>query len=241
MSLLTVKDLEVNYGGIRALRGISFHVEENEIVSIIGANGAGKSTTLNAIAGIIAPAAGDIFFKEKPINGISPYVLVKQGIAQTPEGRQIFSELTVEENLKMGGYTKDRHRVEALIREVYEMFPILRERRSQMGGTLSGGEQQMLALGRSLISEPKLLMLDEPSLGLAPLVVKSVLETIPQIRKKGTSVILVEQNARMALKISDRGYVLENGRIIAEGKSQELLNDENVLNAYLGEEKELKK
>ncbi|MDY3052051.1 MAG: ABC transporter ATP-binding protein [Ndongobacter sp.] len=235
MTLLSVNGLEVQYGGIRALRGVSFHVEEQEVVSIIGANGAGKTTTLNTIAGLKRPNAGTIEFLGQSVEKTPPHELVRMGMALSPEGRQVFPELTVEENLNMGGYLQTGEVIAERMDFVYQLFPILKERRKQPGGTLSGGEQQMLALGRALISKPKLLMLDEPSLGLAPLLVKMVLDTIPSIRENGTSVILVEQNARMALKIADRGYVLETGRIILEGESSSLLENEAVKKAYLGE------
>ena len=231
--MLEVNDLVVNYGGIRALRGISFHLNEAEILSIIGANGSGKTTTLNTIAGIKKPKSGQIIYNGTPITGIPPHELVKSGIALSPEGRQIFPDLTVKENLEIGGYTVSKEVTEERIKFVYELFPILGERSNQTGGTLSGGEQQMLALGRALISTPKLLMLDEPSLGLAPKLVKFVLGSLKRIRD-GTSIILVEQNARMALKVSDRGYVLENGVMKMEGKSEDLLQDKSLIEAYLG-------
>ena len=232
--MLEVNDLVVNYGGIRALRGISFHLNEAEILSIIGANGSGKTTTLNTIAGIKKPKSGQIIYNGTPITGIPPHELVKSGIALSPEGRQIFPDLTVKENLEIGGYTVSKEVTEERIKFVYELFPILGERSNQTGGTLSGGEQQMLALGRALISTPKLLMLDEPSLGLAPQLVKFVLGSLKRIRDSGTSIILVEQNARMALKVSDRGYVLENGVMKMEGKSEDLLQDKSLIEAYLG-------
>lgn len=232
--MLEVNDLVVNYGGIRALRGISFHLNEAEILSIIGANGSGKTTTLNTIAGIKKPKSGQIIYNGTPITGIPPHELVKSGIALSPEGRQIFPDLTVKENLEIGGYTVSKEVTEERIKFVYELFPILGERSNQTGGTLSGGEQQMLALGRALISTPKLLMLDEPSLGLAPKLVKFVLGSLKRIRESGTSIILVEQNARMALKVSDRGYVLENGVMKMEGKSEDLLQDKSLIEAYLG-------
>lgn len=232
--MLEVNDLVVNYGGIRALRGISFHLNEAEILSIIGANGSGKTTTLNTIAGIKKPKSGQIIYNGTPITGIPPHELVKSGIALSPEGRQIFPDLTVKENLEIGGYTVSKEVTEERIKFVYELFPILGERSNQTGGTLSGGEQQMLALGRALISTPKLLMLDEPSLGLAPKLVKFVLGSLKRIRDRGTSIILVEQNARMALKVSDRGYVLENGVMKMEGKSEDLLQDKSLIEAYLG-------
>ncbi|KXB40341.1 putative high-affinity branched-chain amino acid ABC transporter, ATP-binding protein LivF [Amygdalobacter nucleatus] len=232
--MLEVNDLVVNYGGIRALRGISFHLNEAEILSIIGANGSGKTTTLNTIAGIKKPKSGQIIYNGTPITGIPPHELVKSGIALSPEGRQIFPDLTVKENLEIGGYTVSKEVTEERIKFVYELFPILGERSNQTGGTLSGGEQQMLALGRALISTPKLLMLDEPSLGLAPKLVKFVLGSLKRIRDSGTSIILVEQNARMALKVSDRGYVLENGVMKMEGKSEDLLQDKSLIEAYLG-------
>lgn len=234
MNLLEVHNLEVNYEGIRAIKNISFEVGESEIVSIIGANGSGKTTTLNTIAGSKKPDAGRIFFQGQEITGKDSHELVKLGIALSPEGRQIFFDLTVQENLEMGGYTVSEEEIKERMQFVYSLFPILKERSNQPGGTLSGGEQQMLALGRALISNPKLLMLDEPSLGLAPKLVVTVLSTLPKIRDTGTSVILVEQNARMALKVADRGYVLENGMITMGGSSSELLADSALIDAYLG-------
>lgn len=234
MNLLEVHNLEVNYEGIRAIKNISFEVGESEIVSIIGANGSGKTTTLNTIAGSKKPDAGKIFFQGQEITGKDSHELVKLGIALSPEGRQIFFDLTVQENLEMGGYTVSEEEIKERMQFVHSLFPILKERSNQPGGTLSGGEQQMLALGRALISNPKLLMLDEPSLGLAPKLVVTVLSTLPKIRDTGTSVILVEQNARMALKVADRGYVLENGMITMGGSSSELLADSALIDAYLG-------
>lgn len=234
MNLLEVHNLEVNYEGIRAIKNISFEVGESEIVSIIGANGSGKTTTLNTIAGSKKPDAGKIFFQGQEITGKDSHELVKLGIALSPEGRQIFFDLTVQENLEMGGYTVSEEEIKDRMQFVHSLFPILKERSNQPGGTLSGGEQQMLALGRALISNPKLLMLDEPSLGLAPKLVVTVLSTLPKIRDTGTSVILVEQNARMALKVADRGYVLENGMITMGGSSNELLADSALIDAYLG-------
>lgn len=234
MNLLEVHNLEVNYEGIRAIKNISFEVGESEIVSIIGANGSGKTTTLNTIAGSKKPDAGRIFFQGQEITGKDSHELVKLGIALSPEGRQIFFDLTVQENLEMGGYTVSEEEIKERMQFVHSLFPILKERSNQPGGTLSGGEQQMLALGRALISNPKLLMLDEPSLGLAPKLVVTVLSTLPKIRDTGTSVILVEQNARMALKVADRGYVLENGMITMGGSSSELLADSALIDAYLG-------
>lgn len=234
MSLLEVRNLEVNYGGIRAIKDISFEVGESEIISIIGANGSGKTTTLNTIAGAKKPDSGTIFFQGKDITGSDSHQLVKAGIALSPEGRQIFFDLTVQENLEMGGYTVSEEVIKDRLEFVHSLFPILKERSNQPGGTLSGGEQQMLALGRALISKPKLLMLDEPSLGLAPKIVVMVLSTLPKIRDTGTSIILVEQNARMALKVADRGYVLENGIITMGGSSSSLLADKALIDAYLG-------
>jgi hypothetical protein len=234
MNILEVEDLMVNYGGIRALRGISFYLKESEILSIIGANGSGKTTTLNTVAGIKKAKKGKITYQGNDISGVEPHKLVGRGIALSPEGRQVFPSLTVKENLEIGGYLVDKEKVAERIKFVYELFPILDERRNQPGGTLSGGEQQMLALGRALISSPKLLMLDEPSLGLAPKLVKFVLSSLARIRDSGTSIILVEQNARMALKVSDRGYVLENGVMKMEGKSKDLLQDKSLIEAYLG-------
>ncbi|MFP3896940.1 MAG: ABC transporter ATP-binding protein [Anaerolineales bacterium] len=234
--LLRVDDLHVAYGAIRALQGISFHIEEGEIVTLIGANGAGKSTTLRTISGLLRPVAGDILYRGESIIDVPAERIVKMGISQVPEGRQIFSTLTVRENLEMGAYTRrDKEGIRDSMQRVFSSFPRLQERLEQLGGTLSGGEQQMLAMGRGLMSTPGLLLLDEPSMGLAPILVEQIFEIIQQINARGTSILLVEQNAAMALSVASRGYVLETGNIVLEGTSQELLENSRVRRAYLGE------
>lgn len=233
--LLRIEGLKVNYGNIKALHGIDLVVEEGQIVTLIGSNGAGKSTTMNAISGIVKTAEGKILFRGQDITGKSSDFIVKNGIILAPEGRQIFPRMTVHENLMMGALTiKDRAQVAKSLEEVFELFPILKERDKQIAGTLSGGEQQMLAVGRALMGSPKLLMLDEPSLGLAPLIIKEIFSLIERIHKMGTTILLVEQNAKMALSISDYGYVLETGDITMQGKGSDLLNDPKVRAAYLG-------
>ncbi|MGC8720677.1 MAG: ABC transporter ATP-binding protein [Thermodesulforhabdaceae bacterium] len=234
--LLKVEGLVVKYGNIEALHGIDLQVDEGEIVTILGANGAGKSTTLLTISGLTRPASGSIFFDNQPIHKLPPHQIVKLGIAQVPEGRRLFATLTVRENLLLGSITQnDRSKVAEMEERIYEMFPILKERRSQLAGTLSGGEQQMLAIGRALMSRPRLLLLDEPSLGLAPLLVKSIFQTIQEInQKEGVTVLLVEQNARAALTIAHRGYVMETGRIALTDSAAALLNNPDVKRAYLG-------
>lgn len=236
--LLKIENLHTYYGHIHALKGINLEVEEGEIVTLIGANGAGKSTTLRTISGLVRPREGTITFNGQSIGGIPAHKIVGLGISQAPEGRQIFSTLTVTENLNMGAYTLggDKQRIEANRERVFSLFPRLEERKNQLGGTLSGGEQQMLTIGRALMAHPKLLLLDEPSLGLAPLLVKLIFETIHEINARGVTVLLVEQNARAALKIAHRGYVLETGRVVLTGKATDLLNDERVRKAYLGEQ-----
>ncbi|UTY28097.1 ABC transporter ATP-binding protein [Treponema putidum] len=232
--LLEVKDLHVSYGEIKAIRGINFNINQGEIVTIIGSNGAGKSTTLNSLAGLIKPASGTVLFNDEDVTKLESYELVKKGISLSPEGRQIFPRMSVIENLELGGYFRTRAELEKGKNNVFELFPILKERSWQAGGTLSGGEQQMLAIGRALMASPKILILDEPSLGLAPIIVKEIFKMIRKIRDEGITVLLVEQNAKMALSISDRGYVLETGKIRLEGKSEELLNNEEVHKLYLG-------
>jgi len=232
--LLEVKDLHVSYGEIKAIRGINFNINQGEIVTIIGSNGAGKSTTLNSLAGLIKPASGTVLFNGEDVTKLESYELVKKGISLSPEGRQIFPRMSVIENLELGGYFRTRTELEKGKNNVFELFPILKERSWQSGGTLSGGEQQMLAIGRALMASPKILILDEPSLGLAPIIVKEIFKMIRRIRDEGITVLLVEQNAKMALSISDRGYVLETGKIRLEGKSEELLNNEEVHKLYLG-------
>lgn len=231
--MIKVKGLEVRYGGIEAVKGISFEVEEKSIVTLIGANGAGKSTALRAISGLVKPSAGNISFMGEDITGIDPMLVVSKGITLVPEGRKIFSNLTVAENIKIGAYLRKDDLSED-IAWVYDLFPRLKERSWQPGGTLSGGEQQMLAVARALMSRPKLLMMDEPSLGLAPLVVKSIFEIIKEINKQGVTILLIEQNANMALHAADRGYVLETGRITLSGTGKELLGNSDVKSAYLG-------
>ena len=231
--ILQIKDLQVSYGGIDAVRGISFSVHEGEIVTLIGANGAGKSSTLRAISGLVKPREGSILLNGENITGLDPTVIVSKGLMMVPEGRKIFPNLTVLENLRIGAYLR-KDQLDEDIEMVYSYFPRLKERSWQPGGTLSGGEQQMLAVGRALMGRPKLLMMDEPSLGLAPIVVQGIFEIIRQIHEAGTTVLLIEQNANMALHVADRAYVIENGRISMEGTGKDLLEDENVKAAYLG-------
>ncbi len=236
MALLEVKDLQVNYGVIRAIKGISFEVNEGEIVSLIGANGAGKTTTMQSIMGLIPVKGGTVTYDGKVINKVSGHKLISMGMSQVPEGRRVFQELTVYENLIMGAYTqKDKKKIKEDVEDIYTRFPRLGERKNQIAGTLSGGEQQMLAMGRALMSHPKLLMLDEPSMGLSPLLVDQVFDIIKECHSQGITVLLVEQNAKKALSISDRAYVLETGDISITGKGDELLNNESVKKAYLGE------
>ncbi len=235
MALLEVNDLKVNYGLIKAIKGISFHVDEGEIVSLIGANGASKSTCLNAICGIIPKASGKVVFEGKDITAIPAHKLVPVGMAMVPEGRRIFQELTVFENIELGFYTRnDKKEFDELLEKVYGYFPRLKERSKQIAGTRSGGEQQMLAMSRALMSKPKLLLLDEPSMGLSPIFVNIIFDIIKEVNKSGTTILLVEQNAKKALSISKRAYVLETGRVTKEGSGVELLNDEAVKKAYLG-------
>lgn len=236
MALLEVKDLQVNYGVIRAIKGISFEVNEGEIVSLIGANGAGKTTTMQSIMGLIPVKGGTVTYDGKVINKVPGHKLISMGMSQVPEGRRVFQELTVYENLIMGAYTqKDKKKIKEDVEDIYTRFPRLGERKNQIAGTLSGGEQQMLAMGRALMSHPKLLMLDEPSMGLSPLLVDQVFDIIKECHSQGITVLLVEQNAKKALSISDRAYVLETGDITITGKGDELLNNESVKKAYLGE------
>ncbi len=232
-NILEIEDLKVSYGGIEAVRGISFHVSQGEIVTLIGANGAGKSSTLRAVSGLVKPGGGSVIFEGEHIEGKDSTAIVSKGLMMVPEGRRIFPNLTVLENLKIGAYMRNDDLGEDL-EMVYNYFPRLRERSWQPGGTLSGGEQQMLAVGRALMGRPKLLMMDEPSLGLAPIVVQGIFEIIRRIHEAGTTVLLIEQNANMALHVADRAYVIENGRISMEGTGQDLLEDENVRAAYLG-------
>ena len=236
MALLEVKDLEVYYGVIQALKGISFEVNEGEIVTLIGANGAGKTTTMQSVIGLIASKTGTVTYDGKNITHVPCHKLIKLGMSQVPEGRRIFQELSVYDNLLMGAYTqKDKKLIKETIEKVYDRFPRLKERKNQIAGTLSGGEQQMLAMGRALMCQPKLIMLDEPSMGLSPLLVDEVFTIIKELNAEGTTVLLVEQNAGKSLAISDRAYVLENGRIVLSGTGEELLQSDKVKKAYLGE------
>ena len=238
LRMLKISDLHVNYGGINALRGISLEVQDGEIVTLIGANGAGKSTTLRTITGLVKAASGSVIWNGEELIGKSIDTIFKSGIAMVPEGRRVFSDLTVLENLQIGAYLrKDREEIDKDIEWVYSLFPRLKERYWQYAGTLSGGEQQMLAVGRALMSRPKLMMMDEPSLGLAPLVVQDIFSIIKEINRQGVTILLIEQNANMALRIADRGYVLETGQISMTGTGLELLNDESVKAAYLGTKK----
>ena len=234
MAMLAVNDIHVYYGSIHAVKGVSLEVNEGEIVTLIGANGAGKSTVLNTISGLLHPRGGSVTFMGQDLKGVPPHKLVARGMAQVPEGRRIFLQMTVEENLEMGAYTQSKASIDGSIEDVYRRFPRLQERRKQIAGTLSGGEQQMLAMGRALMSHPRLLMLDEPSMGLAPILVEQIFEIIQTLHKAGTTILLVEQNARMALSVADRGYVLETGRVTLTGQGGELLADEAVKKAYLG-------
>ena len=237
MALLEIQDLHTYYGHVHALKGIDLEVNEGEIVCLIGANGAGKSTTLRTISGLVRPREGRILLDGEPIEAVPAHQIVERGISQAPEGRQVFGTLTVTENLNMGAFSlgTDKEAIEENRRRVFSLFPRLEERKMQLGGTLSGGEQQMLTIGRALMARPKLLMLDEPSLGLAPILVKTIFETIRAIKERGVTILLVEQNARAALKVADRGYVLETGKVVLSGSAQELLQDERVRKAYLGE------
>lgn len=234
--LLSIEDLHVSYGGIRALKGISCEVGEGEIVALIGANGAGKSTTLKTVCGLVRPQSGSIKYNGKVITKIPPYKIVAMGISQVPEGRRVFTRLTVMENLEMGAYTRgDSREVKESLKNVFERFSRLEERRNQLAGTLSGGEQQMLAMSRALMSKPRLLLLDEPSMGLAPMLVKEIFSIIAEIKTSGTTILLVEQNAHMALSIADRAYVLETGEIVLSGPASEMIQNPQVRKAYLGE------
>ncbi|MBF0302322.1 MAG: ABC transporter ATP-binding protein [Desulfamplus sp.] len=238
--MLRIKNLKCSYGSIMAVQGVSLSVREGELISIIGANGAGKSTLLLAISGLLTTWNGEIFFQEKNLKGMSPPAIVRQGISLVPEGREIFSPLSVMDNLRMGAYTMYRKGLKTQVKEdfemIMEMFPILRERANQLAGTLSGGEQQMLAIGRALMARPRLLVLDEPSMGLAPKIVEMIFSTIQRLRQEGVTILLVEQNARAALKIADRAYVLETGKMVLEGSAEELLVDDDVKRAYLGKD-----
>ena len=234
MSMLKVEDLHVYYGSIHAIKGVSFEVSAGEIVTLIGANGAGKSTTLNTVAGLMKPRSGSITFEDHPVAGVPASKIVPLGMALCPEGRRVFQQMTVRENLEMGGYTRPAGEIGASLDDVFSRFPRLKERHRQIAGTLSGGEQQMLAMGRALMSKPRLLMLDEPSMGLAPLLVEQNFNIICELNRAGTTILLVEQNARMALSIANRAYVLETGSIVKEGDAHLLMNDDDVRRAYLG-------
>ena len=234
MSLLKVEDIHVYYGNIHAIKGISFEVNEGEIVTLIGANGAGKSTTLNTVAGLLKPRSGMITFEGSNLLGIPASRIVSLGMALCPEGRRVFQQMTVRENLEMGGFTRPNTEIEPSLENVFQRFPRLKEREKQIAGTLSGGEQQMLAMGRALMSKPKLLMLDEPSMGLAPILVEQIFDIITELHAAGTTILLVEQNAQMALSIADRAYVLGTGSINMSGPAREILADDRVRAAYLG-------
>ena len=236
MAMLEVRDLQVYYGMIHAIKGISFEVNQGEVIALIGANGAGKTTTLHTITGLLAPKSGSVLFEGKDITKVPAHKIVSMGMAHVPEGRRVFAELSVYENLKMGAYTrKDKKEIEESLANVYKRFPRLEERKNQMAGTLSGGEQQMLAMGRALMSKPKIILMDEPSMGLSPIFVNEIFDIIRAVSESGTTVLLVEQNAKKALSISDRAYVLETGTITMSGKAKDLLEDEAVKKAYLGE------
>ena len=236
MAMLEVKDLEVYYGVIQAIKGISFEVNKGEVIALIGANGAGKTTTLHTITGLLSPKKGQVIFEGKDITKVPAHKIVSMGMAHVPEGRRVFVELSVYENLKMGAYTRnDKNEIEESLANVYRRFPRLEERKNQMAGTLSGGEQQMLAMGRALMSKPKIILMDEPSMGLSPILVNEIFDIIRAVSESGTTVLLVEQNAKKALAIADRAYVLETGKIVLEGNAKDLLEDDSIKKAYLGE------
>lgn len=236
MAMLEVKNLHVHYGVIEAIKGIDFEVNKGEVIALIGANGAGKTTTLHTISGLIAPSEGTVIFEGKDITKTPGYKIVSMGMAHVPEGRRVFQELTVLQNLKMGAYTrKDKKEIEETLEMVYKRFPRLAERKNQMAGTLSGGEQQMLAMGRALMSHPSIILMDEPSMGLSPIFVNEIFDIIKEVSKAGTTVLLVEQNAKKALSIADRAYVLETGKIVLSGNANDLLNNDAIKKAYLGE------
>ena len=236
MAMLEVKDLEVYYGVIQAIKGVSFQVNQGEVIALIGANGAGKTTILHTITGLLSPKRGSVMFEGKEITKVPAHKIVSMGMAHVPEGRRVFAELSVYENLKMGAYTrKDKKEIEESLENVYKRFPRLEERKNQMAGTLSGGEQQMLAMGRALMSKPKIILMDEPSMGLSPIMVNEIFDIIRAVSESGTTVLLVEQNAKKALGIADRAYVLETGNIVLEGKAEDLLENDSIKKAYLGE------
>ena len=236
MAMLEVKDLEVYYGVIQAIKGVSFHVEKGEVIALIGANGAGKTTILHTVTGLLSPKKGSVIFQGKDITKTPAHKIVSMGMAHVPEGRRVFAELSVYENLKMGAYTRtDKAEIEDSLKSVYKRFPRLEERKNHMAGTLSGGEQQMLAMGRALMSKPGIILMDEPSMGLSPILVNEIFDIIRSVSESGTTVLLVEQNAKKALSIADRAYVLETGNITLEGKAKDLLEDDSIKKAYLGE------
>ena len=236
MAMLEVKDLEVYYGVIQAIKGISFEVNKGEVIALIGANGAGKTTTLHTVTGLLTPKKGQVIFEGKDITKVPAHKIVSMGMAHVPEGRRVFAELSVYENLKMGAYTrKDKNEIEESLANVYKRFPRLEERKNQMAGTLSGGEQQMLAMGRALMSKPKIILMDEPSMGLSPILVNEIFDIIRSVSESGTTVLLVEQNAKKALSIANRAYVLETGKIVLEGEASALMEDPKVKSAYLSE------
>lgn len=236
MAMLEIKDLEVYYGMIQAIKGISFDVNEGEVIALIGSNGAGKTTTLQTITGMLQAKCGQVLFEGTDITKVPGHKIVSMGMAHVPEGRRVFSQLSVYENLKMGAYTrKDKNEIAETLKKVYEHFPRLEERKNQLAGTLSGGEQQMLAMGRALMSKPRIILMDEPSMGLSPIFVEEIFKIIKEISASGTTVLLVEQNAKKALSIADRAYVLETGNIVLSGDAKTLMNDESIKKAYLGE------
>lgn len=234
--MLEIKDIQVYYGMIQAIKGVSFHVDEGEVVALIGANGAGKTTILHTISGLLSPKSGSVLFEGKDITKVPGHKIVSMGMAHVPEGRRVFAQLSVLQNLKMGAYTrKNKEEIQQTLQTVFERFPRLEERQNQPAGTLSGGEQQMLAMGRALMSHPKIILMDEPSMGLSPIFVNEIFDIIQAVRDSGTTVLLVEQNARKALAIADRAYVLETGKIVLEGKADDLLENDSIKKAYLGE------
>lgn len=236
MAMLEIKDLEVFYGMIQAIKGVSFEVNEGEVIALIGANGAGKTTILHTITGLLTPKKGQVIFEGQDITKVPAHKIVSLGMAHVPEGRRVFSHLTVYQNLKMGAYTrKDKDEIEKTLETVYKRFPRLEERKNQIAGTLSGGEQQMLAMGRALMSHPRIILMDEPSMGLSPILVNEIFDIIQSVSASGTTVLLVEQNAKKALSIADRAYVLETGNIVMSGDATELMNDDSIKKAYLGE------
>ena len=236
MAMLEVNDIKVYYGMIQAIKGVSFHVDEGEVIALIGANGAGKTTILHTVSGLLTPKEGTITFEGQDLAKIPGHKIVSMGMAHVPEGRRVFAQLSVLQNLMMGAYTrKDKEEITQTLETVFDRFPRLKERQNQMAGTLSGGEQQMLAMGRALMSHPKIILMDEPSMGLSPIFVNEIFDIIQEVSKSGTTVLLVEQNAKKALSIADRAYVLETGKIVLEGKASDLLNNDSIKKAYLGE------